>query len=145
MSDKTGIIKGVVEELTETAKSAVQQVTGTTEGVVKRDAPTEEIVKGLYQPSESSKPQSSQTRPQPPINDQVLLASLRQKLHKETYYEPLVRRKTQEEEQVEEVAQKQEETQQKQMELIEKEKKKEKPQAVQMASTKVERFRGASG
>lgn len=137
MNDKTGIIKGVAEELAETAKSAVQQVTGTTDSVVKRDAPTEEIVKGLYQPQESSKPQSL-------ANDQVRLASLRQKLHKETYYEPLVRRKTQDAKQAEETAQKQEETQQKHMELIQ-DKKKKKPLAVQMASEKAERFRGVSG
>lgn len=146
MNDQKGFIKGVGEEIKEAAKDVAQQVTGAAQtplsqeskdGVVKRDASTEELVKGLYEPQESSKPQS-------PVNDQARLARLRQKLHKETYYEPLIRRKTQEEERAQKAAQPQEEAQEKHMELIQ-DKKKTKPLAVQMASEKVERFRGVSG
>jgi uncharacterized protein YjbJ (UPF0337 family) len=107
----------------------------------------EELVKDLYAPS---KPQNTQNLQDPSLvksqskpEEQAKLASVRQKLHDEVYYDPLVNpAKPQEERPAEKV---ENEKKQEMTDLQQKEAKKPAPVAVQRAQQTAEKFRGVSG
>jgi len=155
---KTG--KAVVDSATGAAKAAVNQVAGDfgnqvgtneTNATVSDQqqtandkAQTEELVKDLYAPSKSKNTQNPiPAEPQSKSEEQARLASVRQKLHDEVYYQPLIQgKKTQEERPAEKV---EKEKKQELHDLQKKEAKKPAPIAVQRAQQTAEKFRGVSG
>jgi len=156
MAQKTG--KAVADSAAGAVKTAVSQVTGvnsaqagTNEGnAAPTDQPsasdkaqTDELVKELYAPSNPQAAQDPVDKQQVEQDAQVKLQSIRQKLHQEVYYEPLVNPARQEEERPAEKVER--EKQQELQDLQQKEAKKPAPIGVQMAQQSAEKFRGASG
>ncbi len=104
---------------------------------------TDEFVKELYAPSKSQDGQNPKDNQQAQTEEQAELASVRQKLHDEVYYEPLIQgSKSQEERPAEKVER---EKKQEMQDLQKKEAKKSAPIAVQRAQQTAEKFRGVSG
>ncbi|MCL6096850.1 MAG: hypothetical protein M1444_04200 [Patescibacteria group bacterium] len=161
---KTG--KAAADSAAGVVKTAVGQVAGDSgnqaganetnaavsdQQTVSDKAQTEELVKELYAPSKpqnAKNPQSSQNpasaKSQPKPEEQARLASIRQKLHDEVYYEPLIQgQKARQEERPAEKVEK--EKKQELQDLQQKEAKKPPPIAVQRAQQTAEKFRGVSG
>jgi len=107
-------------------------------------AQTEELVKELYAPSKPQDIQSQVDKQQSEKDAQAKLANIRQKLHDEVYYEPLIQgQKNQEEERPVEKVER--EKKQEMHDLQKKEAKKPAPLVVQRAQQTAEKFRGVSG
>lgn len=112
---------------------------------------TMELVKEFYAPSDDAQVASAQNPQQEQAVAQQKLAKLRQELHQETYYEPLIayeKKKPgqQEAEGAAERVEKQEkEEEQKKMELEQKEAKKEQDIATSRAQRATEANRGVAG
>lgn len=154
---KTG--KAASDSASNLAKTAAGQVAGDSNNqsgvdetnatvsdqqAVNDKAQTEELVKGLYAPSKPQNNQDSQTvNPQSEQEKQAELARVRQKLHDEVYYQPLVQGKKAQEERPAEKIEK--EKKQELQNLQKKEAKKPPPIAVQRAQQTAEKFRGVSG
>ena len=155
---KTG--KVVADSAAGAVKTAVNQVVGDSnqsgsnetnatvsdqQQVVSDKAQNDELVKELYAPS---KPKNTQNpilaEPQSKPEEQAKLANVRQKLHDEVYYEPLIQgQKAKQEERPAEKVEK--EKKQELVDLQKKEAKKPAPIAVQRAQQTAEKFRGVSG
>lgn len=147
---KTG--KAAVDSAAATVKAATNQIAGDSAGNLGSNeakandkTQTEELVKELYAPS---KPQDSQNlplaEPQSKTEEQTRLANVRQKLHDEVYYQPLIQgQKAKQEERPAEKVEK--EKKQELVDLQKKEAKKPPPIAVQRAQQIAEKFRGVSG
>ena len=102
-----------------------------------------EFVKELYAPSKSQDGQNPRDHQQVQTEEQAQLASVRQKLHDEVYYQPLIQgTRSQEERPAEKVER---EKKQDMQDLQEKEAKKPPSIAVQRAQQSAEKFRGVSG
>ncbi len=105
---------------------------------------TDELVKELYAPSKPQDNQNKVTNPQSETEEKVKLAGVRQKLHDEVYYKPLINReKPREEERPAEKVEKEKKLEM--QDLRQKEAKKPAPLAVQRAQQTAEKFRGVSG
>jgi len=104
----------------------------------------DEFVKELYAPSTSQNGQKVPSgEPQSQTEEQAKLAGVRQKLHDEVYYLPLIQgSKSQEERPAEKVER---EKKQEMQDLQQKEAEKPAPIAVQRAQQTAEKFRGVSG
>lgn len=151
---KTG--KAVADSATGVVKTAAGQVAGDSNIQAKDNAvvpdqkvlsdktQTDELVKELYAPSQPQNGQNlTPAEPQSKTEEQAKLASVRQKLHDEVYYEPLIQgSKSQEERPAEKVER---EKKQEMQDLQKKEAKKPAPIAVQRAQQTAEKFRGVSG
>lgn len=154
---KTG--KAAVDSAAGAVKTAANQVAGDSnqsgsnetntvvsdQQTVSDKAQNDELIKELYAPS---KPQNSRNLPpaesQSKTEEQVKLAGVRQKLHDEVYYEPLIQgQKARQEERPAEKVEK--EKKQELQDLRKKEAKKPMPLAVQRAQQTAEKFRGVSG
>lgn len=155
---KTG--KAVADSATGAVKTAVNQVVGDSgnqagvnetnatvsdnQQVVSDKAQNDELVKELYAPSQPQNGQNlSPVEPQSESEEQARLASVRQKLHDEVYYLPLIHGKKAQEERPAEKVEK--EKKQEMQDLQKKEAKKPAPIAVQRAQQSAEKFRGVSG
>ncbi|MBI4080827.1 MAG: hypothetical protein HY430_03610 [Candidatus Levybacteria bacterium] len=124
------------------------------------DQATKDFVNELYAPSNNNQQltnnsqQGGNKQPSQFVQNQVKsgktpeeaqqLEALRKRLHDETYYIPLTRRKPQEQEQQEE-QQKKEEEKMEQLQVEDKKKQKDQPIAVQMGQQHAEKYPGASG
>jgi len=111
---------------------------------------TMDLVKEFYAPSEDVPPASAQDKQKEQVETQQKLVKLRQELHKETYYEPLIAYETkkpgqQEEAVAEKVEREEKEEEQKKMELEEKKAKEKQDIATSRAQRAVEANRGVSG
>ena len=150
---KTG--KAVANSAAGTVKTAVGQVAGDTNGqgessavgsdkqTASDKAETDQLVKELYAPSKSPDGHAPAENQQREADTKAKLASVRQKLHDEVYYEPLINSaKPQEERPAEKVER---EKKQEMHDLQKKEAKKPTPLAVQRAQQTAEKFRGVSG
>lgn len=152
---KTG--KAVADSASGAAKTAAGQIAGDSNGQAKDmasvsdkqiasdRAENDKLVKELYAPSQ---PQNGQNlpsaEPQSKTEEQAKLANVRQKLHDEVYYEPLIHgQKAKQEERPAEKVEK--EKKQEMADLQQKEAKKPAPIAVQRAQQSAEKFRGVSG
>jgi hypothetical protein len=151
--------KAVVNSAAGMAKAAAGQVAGDAnqsgsneantaipdqEQVASDKAQTEELVKDLYAPSKPQSGQKPVVKPQSETEEKAKLASVRQKLHDEVYYQPLIQgQKSQQEERPTEKAEREKE--QGLQDLQKKEAKKPAPIAVQRAQQTAEKFRGVSG
>ena len=146
--------KIVTNAVSDTGKATVSQITGQNLPAGRQGEDAQDIVKSLYaqsdkntdRPSNKSTNQNSQqpedNTPQG-LEKKKKLEELRQQLHKEVYYDPLVNpSKSKEEERPAEKVEK--EKQGEMIELAEK-KKKEPPPLVQKTQQRVEKFPGASG
>ncbi len=112
--------------------------------VVSDKAQNDELVKELYAPSKSQNNQKARlAEPQSESEEQAKLASVRQKLHDEVYYLPLIHGKKNQEERPAEKVEK--EKKQEIQDLQKKEAKKPIPLVVQRAQQTAEKFRGVSG
>lgn len=146
---KTG--KTVADSASNAVKSAVSQVAGqdqkeqsVQDNVQKANdkAQVAEMVKDLYAPSNPNV--KAPSKEQSEAEKKARLANLRQKLHNEVYYEPLIAgQKAQEEERPAEKVER--EKVQEMQDLKKKEDKKPAPLAVQRAQQSAEKFRGVSG
>jgi hypothetical protein len=107
-------------------------------------AQNDEFVKELYAPSAPQNAQSpSPIEQQSRTEEQIKLANVRQKLHDEVYYQPLIQgSKSREERPAEKVER---EKKQEMQDLQKKEAVKPAPIAVQRAQQTAEKFRGVSG
>lgn len=150
---KTG--KAVVGSAAGAVKTTAGQIGGDSGGQTKdntvisdkqtanQKAETDELVKELYAPSKPQNNQNPAAKPQSETEEQAKLAGVRQKLHDEVYYQPLIgRQKPQEERPAEKVER---EKKQEMHDLQKKEAKKPPPIAVQRAQQSAEKFRGVSG
>ncbi len=133
--------------VSDSVKAAGSQISG-------RSQDTQDIVKSLYSESDENLDQNSNKtsnqNPQQPedntpegLEKKKKLAELRQQLHNEVYYDPLVNPPKPKEE--ERPAEKVEKEKQKEMIELEEKKKKEPPPLVAKAQQRVEKFPGASG
>ena len=139
--------KVAVAAVSDSAKAAGSQISG-------RNQDTQDIVESLYSKSDENPDQkqnkTSNQNPQQPeentpeeIEKKKKLAQLRQQLHDEVYYDPLVNPKKQQQE--ERPAEKVEKEKQQETVELEEKKKKEPPPLVQRIQQRVEKFPGASG
>lgn len=140
----TGAVKTAVGQVAGDSKSGKDNVPSPDQQATSDKAQNDELVKELYAPSQ---PQNGQNlpsaEPQSKTEEQAKLASIRQKLHDEVYYEPLIQgSKSQEERPAEKVER---EKKQEMQNLQKKEAKKPAPIAVQRAQQTAEKFRGVSG
>lgn len=151
---KTG--KAVADSATGVVKTAAGQVAGDPNNQAKDNVvvpdqkandktQTDELVEELYAPSQPRNGQNlSPSEPQSKTEEQAKLANVRQKLHDEVYYEPLIHgQKAKQEERPAEKVEK--EKKQEMADLQQKEAKKPAPIAVQRAQQSAEKFRGVSG
>lgn len=140
--------KSIIGAISDTGKVAASQITGA------QNKDTQDIVKSLYKESDgkadqSPKRSSDQGAQHPEdntpeaIDKKKKLQELRQQLHNEVYYDPLVNPKKPQEE--ERPAEKVEKEKQEEMIELEEKKKKEPPLLVQKTQQRVEKFPGASG
>ncbi len=130
-------VKQTASAVSDAAKIAVGQA-------AEDKAQTEELVKDLYAPSKPKNAQNlTPAKPESKAEEQARLASVRQKLHDEVYYQPLINRQKPQEERPAEKVEK--EKKQELMDLQKKEAKKPAPIAVQRAQQTAEKFRGVSG
>mgnify|MGYP001618472979 CR=1 FL=1 len=139
--------KTVAGAVSDTGKAAASQVTG-------RSKDTQDIVKSLYAESEKEKDKSQRVEVQD-SNDQSentpegldkkkKLEELRQELHNEVYYDPLVNPpKPQREE--ERPAEKVEREEMEEIQDLQKKEKEKPPPLVQRTQQRVEKLPGASG
>ncbi len=148
-------VKSAGDSATGVVKQAAGQVTGSSDNqteinVQPQDkqaasdkAQADEFVRDLYAPSRPQKRQDNVGNQPLELEDKEKIAQLRQKLHNEIYYQPLIQgEKSQEERPAEKV----EHEKQKEMHDLQKEEaKKPPPLAVQRAQQSTEKFRGASG
>jgi len=150
---KTG--KAVADSTSGVVKVAAGQVAGDSNSQTEANAAvsdqqtasdkaqTDELVKELYAPSKSQDSQIPVDKQQSEKDAQAKLTSVRQKLHDEVYYQPLVNpQKPREERPAEKVER---EKKQEMQDLQKKEAKKPPPIAVQRAQQTAEKFRGVSG
>ena len=139
--------KTVTSAVSDTGKVAASQITG-------RSKDTQDIVESLYAESDQNKDQkpnktSDQNLQNPEDNTpeglekKKKLEELRQELHKEVYYDPLVNPKKPQEE--ERPAERVEKEKQEEMIELEEKKKEEPPPLVQKTQQRVEKYPGASG
>lgn len=157
----------VVGEILETGVSAVKQTGKTVAGAVsdtgkaaasqitRRSKDTQDIVKSLYaqsdqdtdqSPIKSSNQNAQQSEDNTPeaIDKKKKLEELRQELHNEVYYDPLVNPpKPQREE--ERPAEKVEREEMEEIQDLQKKEKEKPPPLVQRTQQRVEKFPGASG
>lgn len=165
--------KTAAEEVKKTAKATVSQIGGIEQnkegqggspGETGKDQAkqvstqaNQDIVKEMYAPSKP--PEQKKEEPKNPSQQMAQsvaekspdktpeeiqqIVDARQRLHKETYYDPLVNPPKQEEERPAEKLENEKEKER--WELQEKEKKKPPPLAVDREQNKTEKFRGASG
>lgn len=159
-----GLAGNVKKQVTDTVKAAASQVAGSTTGtdqVAPGQTPNvDEFVKDLYGIKEQVQPKtpqansdkqvempdSEQAQDPKKIEEQQKLAKLRQDLHRETYYDPLVnppKEKPEEEERAAVKVEKEDEMEK--LEEKEKERKKPPPLAVTKSQQRVEKHPGASG
>ncbi len=168
--DKNGILGEVLEKgqsvVAKTGKITADSVTGavkTAAGQVVGDsnnqdessaavsnqktasdrAETDELVKELYAPSKPQDGQTPTAEQQSEADAKAKLASVRQKLHDEVYYQPLINPANPQEERPAEKVEK--EKKQEMQDLQQKEAKKPTPLAIQRAQQSAEKFRGVSG
>lgn len=150
--------KGVSKAVSDTAKAATSQVGISPQAA---DQSTNDFVKDLYGSTDDSKKQSQTQTPQgagddhnnPPktpeeaekqAEEKKKMLELRQKLHNEVYYDPLVNpRKDKPKERPAEKVEK--EKQEEMIDLRKKEEKKPPPLAVQRGQRKTEQFPGGGG
>lgn len=133
---------------TNTVKTAVNQVIGNSDNGKQQaeeadsKAKTKAMIKDIYAPSDPNA--LAKPAEQIEAEDKAKLESLRQKLHKEVYYDPLIERtkKTEEEERP---AEKVEREKMEDLQQTQKKKEKQRPIAVQKAQNVVEANRGVSG
>jgi hypothetical protein len=148
VGQKTG--KAVTDSAAGAVKTAAGQITGDSSqpgmnetNAVSDKAQNEEFVKELYAPSKPQDGQNPEANQKAQAEEQAKLAGVRQKLHDEVYYQPLIQgTKSQEERPAEKVERERKEEMQ---DLQKKENKKPGPVAVQRAQQSAEKFRGASG
>ncbi|OGH21547.1 MAG: hypothetical protein A2958_02345 [Candidatus Levybacteria bacterium RIFCSPLOWO2_01_FULL_38_13] len=137
--------KAVVGAASDAGKAAGSQITGV------QDKDTQDIVNSLYAESEKEKDKSQRVEVQG-SNDQPdntpeglekkkKLAQLRQQLHNEVYYDPLVNPSKPKQE--ERPAEKVEKEKQEEMIGLQEKKKKEPPPLIQRQKTRIERLPGA--
>lgn len=141
----TGAVKAAAGQIAGDSNSqAKDNVAVSDEQAVSHKVQTEELVKELYAPSKSQNNQKAQpSGSQSETEEKAELASVRQKLHDEVYYQPLIQgTKTQEERPAEKV---EKEKKQEMADLQKKEVKKPAPLAVQRSQQTAEKFRGVSG
>lgn len=143
---KTG--KTVVSAAANTVKIAANQVTANSDN---KENQTEEadnktktkaMIKDIYAPSNPNA--SAKPAEQIEAEDKAKLESLRQKLHNEVYYDPLINRAKKGEEE-ERPAEKVEREKMEDLRETQKKKEKQKPIAVQRAQNVIEANRGVSG
>ena len=138
--------KTVAGAVSDTGKAAASQITG-------RSKDTQDIVKSLYAESEKEKDKSQRVEVQD-SNDQSentpegldkkkKLEELRQELHNEVYYDPLVNPPKSKEE--ERPAEKVEREEMEEIQDLQKKEKEKPPPLVQRTQQRVEKFPGASG
>lgn len=119
------------------------------------DQATEDVVNSFYAPSQAHKGAEGEGKEASEyvkehvekgmeVEEAVKLESLRKKLHDETYYIPLTKRKTFEEEHKEEEQEKEQEKKMDELQLEDK-KKKDDDIAIQQSQQRTEKFPGASG
>ncbi len=156
----------VVGEILETGVSAVKQTGKTVAGAVsdtgkaaasqitRRSKDTQDIVKSLYaqsdqdtdqSPIKSSNQNAQQSEDNTPeaIDKKKKLEELRQELHNEVYYDPLVNPPKSKEE--ERPAEKVEREEMEEIQDLQKKEKEKPPPLVQRTQQRVEKFPGASG
>lgn len=163
------VAKTVGEEAKKTAKAVVSQIGGIEQNKEGKEGSkieveaqgdklaqqaNQDLVKDMYAPSQPQKEEAknptqqmaqsiTEKNPEKTPEEIQKIVSLRQQMHNETYYDPLVNPPQKEEERpVEKVEREKEEERWK---LQEKEKEKPPPLAVQREQNKTEKFRGASG
>lgn len=140
-----GFVKTAVGQVAGDSNSQVKDNVSVSDQQAVRDkAQNDELVKELYAPSAPQNSQKSPSvEPQSETEEQAKLASVRQKLHDEVYYRPLIQgSKSQEERPAEKV---EKEKKQEMQDLQKKEEEKPAPIAVQRAQQTAEKFRGISG
>ena len=142
--------KAAADSSSNLVKTAAGQIAGQNQGEqgiqddaqkVTDKAQADDLVKDLYAPSNPNV--KAPSKEQSEADKKAKLANLRQKLHDEVYYQPLIAgQKAQEERPAEKVER---EKKQEMQDLRQKEDKKPKPLAVQRAQQSAEKFRGVSG
>jgi hypothetical protein len=152
-----GAADSVKKSVSDTAKAAATQVTGIggdKPGQNKTPSVDKDFVKDLYgvkdetqvqsdSPDQAVASEQEQVKEQKKAEDQQEIARLRNKLHQETYYEPLVNPPKEEEERPAEKIEKEKKIEE--QELQQKEAEKPAPLAVKRAQTSTETNRGVSG
>lgn len=171
--DKNGVLGEILEKgqsavqktgktAADSAKSAVKTAVGQVAGDSNQPGPNEingavsdnqtasdkaqndEFVKELYAPSKPQNSQNTEDNQRAQTEEQAKLAGVRQKLHDEVYYQPLIQgQKARQEERPAEKVER--EKKQEMQDLQKKETKKPGPIAVQRAQQTAEKFRGVSG
>jgi len=140
--------KTVANAVSDTGEAAASQITG----VQNKD--TQDIVKSLYaQSNQNTDQKSNKTSNQDPqqpednspqgLEKKKKLEELRQQLHKEVYYDPLVNQKKPKEE--ERPAEKVEREEMQDLQDLQKKEKDKPPPLVQKTQQRVEKYPGASG
>ena len=140
--------KSIIGAISDTGKAAVSQITG------QRNKDTQDIVESLYEKSDGNTNQSlnkstdqnpQQTEDNTPqgIEKKKKLEELRQELHREVYYDPLVNPPKHEED--ERPAEKVEREEMQEMQDLQKKEKDKPPPLVQKTQQRVEKYPGASG
>lgn len=142
--------KTVADSASNVVKTTASQATGQDQGEqniqdnaqkANDKAQVADMVKDIYSPSNPNV--KAPSKEQAEAEDKAKLVSLRQKLHDEVYYQPLIAgQKAQEERPAEKVER---EKVQEMQDLQKKEDKKPTPLAVQRAQQSAEKFRGVSG
>ena len=138
--------KSIIGAISDTGKAAASQITG-------QSKDTQDIVKSLYAESEKEKDKSQRiqvqgSNDQPDntpegIDKKKKLEELRQELHNEVYYDPLVSPKKQQQE--ERPAEKVEREEMEEIQDLQKKEKEKPSQLVQKTQQRVEKYPGVSG